>query len=318
MQARRNAPAAAHARAQGRGECQEPPVPFGQGDPPLSGTAAEGGRARLTTARGEPGPPSTQGRLDRDALAVDAGLRQFNGTRRCGGGARRRARPRHTNVGRSSSKSWGCTSSCRAPAGTRSAAAGEIHRPEHGRCRLDRRRRRAGRAGVHATVRRAARRARVGEGVERRGYTLGDVDVMPKQEQAATRRRRTSCRPRHSPTSRSRSTAAPTARAARCPKRLAYVRGSGAARRHGRRGAGAGRAVRPPHPGAAGVHVDGRHRHVQGPGAAGWRTRAHVLRRRSSRCTAPRSRTTDGRAARPHRRRHRRGRPGGPPAARST
>ncbi|MEA2445219.1 MAG: hypothetical protein QOJ12_2511 [Thermoleophilales bacterium] len=36
---------------------------------------------------GAPGPPSVRGKLDRDALAVDAGIRQFPRTRRCGGGA---------------------------------------------------------------------------------------------------------------------------------------------------------------------------------------------------------------------------------------
>ena len=37
----------------------------------------------------KPGPASVRGTLERDALAVDAGLKQLPGTRRCGGGATR-------------------------------------------------------------------------------------------------------------------------------------------------------------------------------------------------------------------------------------
>ena len=42
---------------------------------------------RVKPVAGRPGPPSPRGRLERDALAVDAGLKQLPGTRRCGGGA---------------------------------------------------------------------------------------------------------------------------------------------------------------------------------------------------------------------------------------
>ena len=52
---------------------------------------------RRTQPRGrKPGPASVRGTLERDALAVDAGLKQLPGTRRCGGGATRAGtQPRH-------------------------------------------------------------------------------------------------------------------------------------------------------------------------------------------------------------------------------
>lgn len=52
----------------------------------------------------KPGPASVRGTLERDALAVDAGLKQLPGTRRCGGGATRASANLTTRVRRSSRK----------------------------------------------------------------------------------------------------------------------------------------------------------------------------------------------------------------------
>ena len=49
-----------------------------------------------------PGPASVRGTLERDALAVDAGLKQLPGTRRCGGGATRASTNLTTRVRQSS------------------------------------------------------------------------------------------------------------------------------------------------------------------------------------------------------------------------
>jgi peptidase C25-like protein len=49
-----------------------------------------------------PGPASLRGTLARDALAVDAGLKQLPGTRRCGGGATKAATTLNARVARSS------------------------------------------------------------------------------------------------------------------------------------------------------------------------------------------------------------------------
>jgi len=60
---------------------------------------------RRTKAGGRrPGPASVRGTLERDALAVDAGLKQLPGTRRCGGGATRASASLTTRVRRSSRK----------------------------------------------------------------------------------------------------------------------------------------------------------------------------------------------------------------------
>jgi len=58
---------------------------------------------RRTQPRGRrPGPASVRGTLERDALAVDAGLKQLPDTRRCGGGATRAGTNLATKVRRSS------------------------------------------------------------------------------------------------------------------------------------------------------------------------------------------------------------------------
>src|SRR3954453_2463239 len=51
---------------------------------------------------GKPGPASVRGTLERDALAVDAGLKQLPGTRKCGGGATKAGATLDTKVARSS------------------------------------------------------------------------------------------------------------------------------------------------------------------------------------------------------------------------
>ena len=52
----------------------------------------------------KPGPASVRGTLERDALAVDAGLKQLPATRRCGGGATRAATNLTTRVRRSNQR----------------------------------------------------------------------------------------------------------------------------------------------------------------------------------------------------------------------
>ena len=139
-----------------------------------------------TTSRGEPGPPSMQGKLDRTALAVDAGLRQFGKTRRCGGGAAASRSATVQSDVRSSNKRtlrlrvklprarWDAFSGGGADfIGLNMDGAdanGDVGDP-----------------GVPAFTRLFAvpRGARVSVKVlNARSYTLRDVDVMPKQEQA--------------------------------------------------------------------------------------------------------------------------------------
>jgi hypothetical protein len=139
-----------------------------------------------TTANGAPGPPSARGRLDRSALAVDAGLRQFRSTRSCGGGAA----ASHTasldsNLGQSTKHvmklhvklpraRWDALSGGGADfIGLNmdgADATGGVGDP-----------------GVPAFTRLFAvpRGAHVSVKVSNaRSYTLSDIDVMPKQEQA--------------------------------------------------------------------------------------------------------------------------------------
>jgi hypothetical protein len=138
------------------------------------------------TARGEPGPPSVRGRLDRDALAVDAGLKQFGKARRCGGGAATaRTTTLDSRVGASSRKilrlrvrlpraRWEAFSGGGSDfVGLNMDNADALGTP--------------GDPGVPAFTRLFAvpRGARVSVRVSNlRGYTLGGIDVMPKQDQA--------------------------------------------------------------------------------------------------------------------------------------
>ncbi len=139
-----------------------------------------------TTARGEPGPPSMRGRLDRDALAVDAGLRQFGKTRRCGGGAAAsRTTSLDSDVGESSKRTLRLR--VRLPRARWDAFSGGgadfIGLNMDGADATGG----LGDPGVPAFTRLFAvpRGARVSVKVsDVRGYTLGRVAVMPKQEQA--------------------------------------------------------------------------------------------------------------------------------------
>ena len=139
-----------------------------------------------TTARGEPGPPSMRGRLDRDALAVDAGLRQFGQTRRCGGGAAAsRTTSLDSTVGESSERTLRLR--VRLPRARWDAFSGGgadfIGLNMDGADATGG----LGDPGVPAFTRLFAvpRGAKVSvKASDVRGYTLGDVDVMPKQEQA--------------------------------------------------------------------------------------------------------------------------------------
>ena len=144
-------------------------------------------RRRRRPRAASPARRRCAGRLDRSALAVDAGLRAV----RQDAPLRRRRRGVARVVGRlgrgaqQQADAAAAGQAAARPLGRVQRRRRRLHRPEHGRRRRDRRRRRPGRAGVHAAVRGTARRARVGEGGERRRATRSsDVDVMPKQEQA--------------------------------------------------------------------------------------------------------------------------------------
>src|SRR3954469_7375004 len=59
---------------------------------------------RTVLPEGRPGPASKRGTLERDALAVDAGLKQLPGTRRCGGGATKAGATLDSRLRRSNKK----------------------------------------------------------------------------------------------------------------------------------------------------------------------------------------------------------------------
>ena len=133
-----------------------------------------------------PGRASKRGTLDRDALAVDAGIKQFPKTRRCGGGAATASGATvDTRLGRSSRKTlrlrvslprarWEALSGGgRDFVGINMDGADSLGVP--------------GDPGVPAFTRMFAvpRGADVSVKVsDVRGYTLDDIDLMPKQEQA--------------------------------------------------------------------------------------------------------------------------------------
>ena len=133
-----------------------------------------------------PGRASKRGTLDRDALAVDAGIKQFAKTRRCGGGAATASGATvDTRLGTSNRRTlrlrvslprarWEALSGGgRDFVGINMDGADSIGTP--------------GDPGVPAFTRMFAvpRGARVSVKVsDLRGYTLDDIDLMPKQEQA--------------------------------------------------------------------------------------------------------------------------------------
>jgi hypothetical protein len=139
-----------------------------------------------TTARGEPGPPSVRGKLDRDALAVDAGLKQFGKTRRCGGGAATaRSATLDSRVARSSRKVLALR--VRLPRARWEAFSGGGG--DFVGLNMDNAEALGGVGdpGVPAFTRLFAvpRGARLAVRVSRvRGYALDGIEVMPKQEQA--------------------------------------------------------------------------------------------------------------------------------------
>jgi hypothetical protein len=131
------------------------------------------------------GPASVRGTLDRDALAVDANLKQLRDTRRCGGGASRAGTRLDARVGRSSrrvlrmrvtlplarweARSGGGEDFIGVNMDTTDFVGG------------------VGEPGVPAFTRMFAvpRGARMSVRVsDVRGYTLKGIDLLPKQEQA--------------------------------------------------------------------------------------------------------------------------------------
>jgi peptidase C25-like protein len=133
----------------------------------------------------KPGPASVRGTLERDALAVDAGLKQLPGTRRCGGGATRAGTNLDTRVRRSSKRTlrmhvtlpvarWEARSG-----GGRDFIGLNMDGTDFLGANGD--------PGVPAFTRLFAvpRGARMSVRVSNaRGYTLEGIDLFPKQDQA--------------------------------------------------------------------------------------------------------------------------------------
>ena len=143
-------------------------------------------KRRTAPRRGrKPGPASVRGTLERDALAVDAGLKQLPGTRRCGGGATKAAETLRTRVRRSSRRTlrmhvtlpvarWEARSG-----GGRDFIGLSMDGIDFIGANGD--------PGVPAFTRLFAvpRGARMSVRVSNaRGYTLEDIDLFPKQDQA--------------------------------------------------------------------------------------------------------------------------------------
>jgi hypothetical protein len=141
---------------------------------------------RRTKPRGrKPGPASVRGTLERDALGVDAGLKQLPGTRRCGGGATRASTNLATRVRRSSRRTLKMhvtlpVARWEARSGGGSDFIGlNMDGAEFLGANGD--------PGVPAFTRLFAvpRGARMSVRVSNaRGYTLDSIDLFPKQEQA--------------------------------------------------------------------------------------------------------------------------------------
>jgi hypothetical protein len=140
---------------------------------------------RPTLPDGRPGAASKRGTLERDALAVDAGLKQLPGTRRCGGGATKAGATLLSRVRRSNKKvlkfrvtlpvaRWEARSGGGADfIGVNMDATDFVGS--------------VGDPAVPAFTRMFAvpRGARISARVSKvRGYTLEDIDLFPKQEQA--------------------------------------------------------------------------------------------------------------------------------------
>ena len=141
-------------------------------------------RGRAAPGR-RPGDASVRGTLARDVLAVDAGLRQLPGTRRCGGGASTAAAALESRPARSTTRTLRLR--VRLPVARWEARSGGgrdfIGLNMDGADALGD----VGEPGVPAFARLFAvpRGARVSVRVsDVRGYTLSGIDVFPKQEQA--------------------------------------------------------------------------------------------------------------------------------------
>jgi hypothetical protein len=134
---------------------------------------------------GAPGPPSTRGRLARDAFAVDAGLKQLPGSRRCGGGAASAKATLESRVITSNKKTLRL--SVKLPVARWEALSGGgrdfVRVNMDGTDAIGA----VGAPGVPAFTRMFAvpRGAHVSVAVSKaRGYTLEGIDLMPKQEPA--------------------------------------------------------------------------------------------------------------------------------------
>ena len=133
----------------------------------------------------KPGPASVRGTLERDALAVDAGLKQLPGTRRCGGGASRAGTTLTTRVRRSSQRTLRMHVTLPVARWEARSGGGRdfIGVNMDGTDFLGAN----GNPGVPAFTRLFAvpRGARMSVRVSNaRGYTLEGIDLFPKQEQA--------------------------------------------------------------------------------------------------------------------------------------
>ncbi|HMJ96991.1 MAG TPA: C25 family cysteine peptidase [Thermoleophilaceae bacterium] len=141
---------------------------------------------RRTTPGGRrPGPASVRGTLERDALAVDAGLKQLPGTRRCGGGATRASTSLTTRVRRSSRRTLKMHVTLPVARWEARSGGGNdfIGLNMDGADFIGGN----GDPGVPAFTRMFAvpRGARMSVRVSNaRGYTLDGIDLFPKQEQA--------------------------------------------------------------------------------------------------------------------------------------
>jgi hypothetical protein len=140
---------------------------------------------RAAPTAGRPGPASKRGTLERDALAVDAGLKQLPGTRRCGGGATKAGAAVDSRVRRSDKRRlkfhvtlpvarWEARSGGGADfigvnmdGADAIGAVGDPAVPAFTR--------------MFAVPRGARMKVRV---TNARGYTLDGIDLFPKQDQA--------------------------------------------------------------------------------------------------------------------------------------
>jgi hypothetical protein len=140
---------------------------------------------RTQLPAGRPGPASKRGTLERDALAVDAGLKQLPGTRRCGGGATKAGAALDSRLRRSNKKvlKFHVTLPVARWEARSGGGADFIGLNMDGSDTFGA----VGDPGVPAFTRLFAvpRGARISVKVSNaRGYTLDGIELFPKQEQA--------------------------------------------------------------------------------------------------------------------------------------